>query len=85
MTRRLHQVEALTLIADAWNSDPDSYTEGLVEATVVPLSVEQARADVDSYLARIDDQIDPDSIEIIADRLEDSDLCATRIIIHLEV
>lgn len=83
--RRLYPIEALTLLADAWNADPDSYTEGLVDVIVAPLSVEQARSDIDSYLARIDDEIDPDSIELIPDRLDDCDLDAARILIRMEV
>lgn len=85
MTRRLYPIEALTLLADAWNTDPDSYATGLIDAVVAPMSIDEARRDVDHFIDGLDDKIDPDSIEIIADRLDDSDMEAVRVIIKTEV
>jgi len=55
-----------------------------VEAFILNESVDQVRADLDSYLAGIDDQIDPDSVEITPDRIDGFDMPAAKIVMRTE-
>lgn len=81
MTRRMTQQEALDFIETAFNCGPDGIAPGLIDATVAGIDVEQAQTDLESYLSIVPALIDPDSIQIHADRIEDSDMAAVRIII----
>lgn len=77
--RRLTRTEAIEAIETIWETGPDFIMAGLVEATVVDVSVQQARSDVDSYLAAIAGAIDPDSITIRRDEIEGSDMDAVTV------
>lgn len=81
MTRRMTQDEALAFIETAFNVGPDGIADGLIDATVADMDVERAQTDLESYLSFVPAEIDPDSIEIHSDRMDDSDMPAVRIII----
>lgn len=81
MTRRMTQGEALDFIETAFNVGADGIAAGLVDVTVAGLDVDQAQTDLESYLAMVPGQIDPDSIQIHIDHVEDSDMPCVKIII----
>lgn len=82
MTRRMTQGEALDFIETAFNVGPETITSGLVDAYIAGIDTDQARADLESYLAMVPAQIDPASIDINPDRLEDDDMACVHIVIR---
>lgn len=81
MTRRMTTQEALDLIETVFEVGPDAIQTGLVEVTVGDMQAGQARADIESYLAMVPSEIDPDSIKIIPDVVEGSSIPA--VVIHV--
>ena len=81
MTRRMTMMEATDLIETVFEVGPDAIQTGLVEVTVGDMQVGQARADIESYLATVPGDIDPDTITIIPDVVEGSSIPA--VIIHV--
>lgn len=79
MTRRMTTMEAMDLIETVFEVGPDAINTGLVEVTVGDMQTGQARADIDSYLATVPGDIDPDSITIIPDVVEGSTIPAVTI------
>lgn len=82
MTRRMTQSEALDFIETAFNVGPDTITSGLVDAFVAGIDADQARTDLESYLAMVPAEIDPASINISPDRLDDNDMSCVHIVIR---
>lgn len=78
---RLSTSEALEFLETTFNVSPDMMTCGLIEATVAGIDREQAQRDLESWLAIIAAPIDPDSITIMRDVVEDSDMDAVSIVI----
>jgi hypothetical protein len=75
--RLLTRSEALEVLETTFNCGPDAIESGSIEATVAGVDVQSAKADVESYLAFIAAEIDPDSITITRDEIEGSSLdCA---------
>lgn len=69
--------EATELLDMVFNVAPDSDGPTQVEAFIAGIRDDQAQQDVNSYLALLTSQIDPDSIEIKADKLDGADMdCA---------
>ena len=81
MTRRMTMMEATDLIETVFEVGPDAIQTGLVEVTVGDMQVGQARADIESYLATVPGDIDPDTITIIPDVVEGSTIPA--VVIHV--
>lgn len=81
MSRRMTTSEALEFIETAFNVGPDGIETGMIDATVADMDVERAQMDLESYLGIIAADIDPDSIQIVADRMDDSNMPVVRIII----
>lgn len=82
MTRRMTQSEALDFIETAFNVGADTISTGLVDAYIAGIDTDQARTDLESYLAMVPSEIDPASIEITPDRLEDDDMPCVHIVIR---
>ena len=81
MTRCFTPSEALEFLETTFNTGPDSICTGMVDATIAGVDVAQASADLESYLSIIAALIDPDSITIMRDVIDGSDMDAVRIII----
>lgn len=84
MPRRLTNSEAIDMIETVFESSVDSATIGRVEATVGDMDLGRAKQDVESYLAMIPADIDPDTIHMTPDVLDDSDVDCVHIIIRTE-
>ena len=84
MTRRMTNTEALSLINDIWEIEPDLISPGLIEAYVGDTDVGTATVDLESWLAGDQDDIDLDSIIITPDVVEGTNLSAVKIVIKTE-
>lgn len=84
MTRRMTSEEAVDLFEDAFETEPETTSAGIVEATIWNTTVEQAQADIDSFLAWIAADVDPTSIEIKPDHCDEDDSPAARIIVRTQ-
>ena len=85
MTRRMTSEEAVDLFEDAFETAPWTVSPGLVEAFVWNTTVEQALADIDSFLAWIAADVDPTSIEVKPDHCDEDDSPAARIIVRTSI
>lgn len=84
MTRRMTPSEATDLIEQVFEMEPDHSSAGLIELYVAGMDVGQARQDVESYLAFIPGDFDPDSIQITPDNDDESDMDLIRVVIRTE-
>lgn len=84
MTRRMTTEEAFDMFEDAFETEPEATSAGIVEATIWNTTVEQAQADIDSFLAWIAADVDPTSIEIKPDHCDEDDSPAARIIVRTQ-
>lgn len=86
MTRRLSHIEAATLVETVFETAPDTEADNFMEVTVVGIDKIRAEADVESFLATLSDDIDPKSIRIINDVIdEDRSTDCVTISVYLEV
>jgi hypothetical protein len=83
MTRRLTRDEAVSMIEATFETEPEMAAD-IVEATVWNMTVDQAQADIDSFLAWIAQDIDPASIEVKPDHCDEDDSPAARIIVRTQ-
>ncbi len=81
---RMTQSQALDLIENTFDTAPDSINPHSVEVTLYDMTVEQARADMDSFCAFIGAELDEKSITLTADTVEDASVPATRLVIQTE-
>lgn len=85
MIRRLTRIEAEMLVEIVFETTPDTEAMNFMEFSVLGIDKSQAQADVDSYLANLPDEIDPKSIRIINDVIdEDRSTDCVTISIHTE-
>jgi hypothetical protein len=84
MTRRMTSEEAVYLFEDAFETEPETIFAGIVEVTIWNTTVEQAQADIDSFLAWIAADVDPTSIEVKPDHCDEDDSPAARIIVRTQ-
>lgn len=77
---KLTRAEATEFLEATLEVSLDTIESGCVEAWAIDLSVDQVRADLDSFLAGIDRQIDPASISITPDMIDET-IPATHIFI----
>jgi hypothetical protein len=82
--RRMTTSEATQLLEEAWNTAPDTAGSGLVEAYVLDVDVTDATSDVESYIASLPEMIDPDTVTITPDNIEDWDVHCVRVAIKTE-
>jgi len=82
--RRMTTYEAISLISDIWDIEPDLIATGLIEAYVGDTDVGTATVDLESWLAGDHDDIDLDSISITPDVVEGTNLSAVKITIKTE-
>lgn len=85
MTRRMTTDEAVAMIETAFSTEPETIVSGLVEVTVWNATADQARSDIDSFLAWIAQDIDPTSIEVKPDHCDEDDSPAARIIVRTTI
>ena len=81
---RMTQTQALDFIESTFDTAPDSISADVVEVTIYDMTVEQVRADMDSFMAFIGASFDEKSISVTADQVEDASVPATRIVIMVE-
>lgn len=84
MTRRMTADEAVAMIETVFEQDAEAVNSGLVEAFVGDMDTGRAKADVDSYLATVPGDIDPDTISITADVIEGSSIPAVQIQVRVQ-
>lgn len=82
--RRMTTYEALSLIEEVWEIEPDLISTGLIEAFVGDTDVGTATMDLESWLAGDHDDIDLSSISITPDVVEGTNLSAVKITIKTE-
>lgn len=75
MTRRMTEEEAIGAIEDLWDLAPDLYSQNVIEVAVAPKRKGDAQAEIDAHIKAIGD-IDPDSIIVVPDVVEGSDIPA---------
>lgn len=85
MTRRLTNTEAVEFVETILECGLDTIGGGVVEAFAFDMGVDQVRADLDSYLAGIADEIDPDSITITSDKAEGTLLPCAHVFIRTSI
>ena len=77
MMRNLAKGEALEMLCEVFNVEPDADGPKEIEALVAGICSNRAQQDVNSYLAMLPIEVDPDSIQIKHDTLDGSDIdCA---------
>jgi len=87
--RKMTLSEAVQLVETVFEASPDlevirNDMSGLVEITVIDIGVDQARADIGSYLA-MTAEVDPDSITVTEDQIEEApEVTATLVSIKTE-
>lgn len=80
--KRLTETEATEFMEQAFNVSPEIMSDGLMEATIAGVGPEDARRDLESYVAFLVDGFDPASVEFHPDTVEGSDMDAVRIVIR---
>ena len=80
--RRMTKAEAMEFIEAILDCGIDAADGRTVEAFPFDKTVDEVRADLDSFLAGIPDEIDPDSIEVTDPTLHDRLLPVARIVIR---
>lgn len=81
---RMTQSQALDLIEGIFDTPPDAVNANSVEVTLYDMTVEQARQDIESFIAFIGGSLDEKSITLTADHVEDASVPATRLVIMVE-
>lgn len=74
-------MEATDFLETTFNVAPDSIDNGIVDAVIAGVDLEQAQRDMESYLAFTPGSIDTESITIRPDHIEGSDMDCVQIII----
>lgn len=70
MTRRMTKAEAMDLFETTFETPADTDDMNFAEVTVLGTDTQRAQADIDSYLATLEDDIDPKSIRVIPDHID---------------
>lgn len=81
---RLTNPEAMELLETVFEVSPDTITEGLIEGFVVGIGVDQATADIESYLSTKEGDVEPGSVEVHSDYWDEADLSGVRIVLKTE-
>lgn len=63
----------------------DLQRSGLIEAYIIDRSVDEVQLAMDAFVAGLGVDLEPDSVQITADHLDDSDIPVARIVIKTEV
>lgn len=84
MPRRMSNSEAVELLEQCFEASPDAVNPGLVEIYIAGIDIERARTDIESYLAFIPNDYDPDTITITPDQDDETNLDMVRIMIRTE-
>lgn len=80
---RLTHAQAVEFIEATYFMPPDAVTETHVEA-FVSADAEDVRTDLDLFTALIGVEVDPESVDITPDTIEDMGITAAKIIIRTE-
>lgn len=83
MTRHMTEDEATAMVQSVFQMEPEEVFADRVEVTVWNYSAEQAQADLDSFIAWINTDIDPESIKVSPDRCDDPDSPAAKIVVRI--
>lgn len=83
--RRLTSAEAAQFLEDTLDCSLDMIGTGVVEAWHYDATVDQVRADLESYVATLDAQIDLSSVSITADRADGGNVPCVHIFIRTEL
>lgn len=84
MTRRLYAHEALEVFETVFEVFPDSESETQMEGTIANAGITEAQTEIDFWLDMLGAQIDPQSIVLTPDHIDDGDMPAVRVVIKLE-
>lgn len=71
MMRRLTKAQALDLFETVFETPADTDDMNFAEVTVFGTDTQRAQADIESYLATLDDDMDQRSIRVIPDHIDD--------------
>jgi hypothetical protein len=82
---RLSFDRAVEFIELTMDCSIDLQSSGLIEAYILDRSVDEVQLALEAFTHGLGQSLDPDSVEITADHLEDSDIPVVRIVIRTEV
>lgn len=85
MSRRMTNDEAAEMIETVFEQGVDTIGTGIVSATVGDMDVSTAQKEIDGYMHIVPGDIDPDSITILRDVVEGSDIDCVAITIKTAV
>lgn len=71
MACRLTKAQALHLFETVFETPADEDDMNFAEVTVLGTDIQRAQSDIESYLAKLDDEIEPRSIRVIPDHIDD--------------
>lgn len=82
---RLSNHQAAEFIEVLMDCSVDLQQSGLIEAYIIDRSVDEVQLALDAFVHGLGIELEPGSVEIAPDHLDDGDLAVARIVIRTEV
>jgi len=81
---RLSFTEAAEFVELVMDCSLDLEQSGLIEAYIIDRSVDEVQLALDAYVHGLGIELEPDSVQVTADHLDDGDIPVARIVIKTE-